>query len=570
MKFSTNTVALPLQVIALAFLIIATITAPAVPSLAVAKDKTYKYGMLGYCPLDASDRSDCSSAQVSYNPGSLSKASSDYKMGSSARNTLSSIFIVAPIAGGLTLIALIINFVGFSRAAATSFVYWIFMILFALLAFIASTLICIVTILAFYPHVSWPGWILIGAAVCNLIAFVLIAIASKLVTSAYRKEEEEDEEEEKEGTDFGWGYGAGSSFDDNKEASGSNFRVNNGAESIDKSASGFDAAEVQPNSAIPTYQYPGQSTLGQPQATAIPPNLPAGTTITQTTVTSTPGAYQTPYGQSDNLSFVPPAYDRAQTMDSQTTSYRTGDMVSASEGVGYDDEEDDGEDETANYTEGATEPQPKLPDVYLEDEDTRMASSDNTDKEPDSNSPGSSQSGLTSVSQRGVNPNYYRGANQHVNLGQDQRSQSFGSQGQQHQPQQPQQAYPMSSQYYPNNMTPQPPSQFDAYSQNSSGHQYQPQYDYTVSNPYRPQQPARKNRADMILDNSPELQGLQRTGVRRYGNQRYVSPSQQPQSPYHDVSAPAASPSYGYNGYKQRQQQNFPPPSAGDGPYGRT
>ncbi|QPG74612.1 hypothetical protein FOA43_001944 [Brettanomyces nanus] len=575
MKFSTNLVAVPFQVVTLAFLIIATITSPVVPSLSLANDGTYKYGTFGYCPVDATKRSQCSSVSTNYKPSSLYKSSNSdapsWSMSSTIRDKLSQIMIVAPIAAGLTLIAVVLNFVGIlSKNAALASAYWIITIFIAVIAFLASALVCIISFLLFYPHVQWACWLLIPATILNLISLVLIGFASKFLPAAYLRDEDNGDDAN---NDFGWGSADVSSFDEERklelgDAPSNNFKVNTG--------SGFNV--VSSPAMAPLSATPGLDSAATGAGIGAGTGVGAGMAKPNYAY-PVPGSYPNS-AAGDNLSFVPPQpYDtsRTRTMASSVgpSSIADDKNPSASQrDFTYMDENlasstsvpklsqtsyYTADDSTKANMAGSDQPGLKLPDVYLDDEegeqtensDIPVGNNDNRMDQgeiynPDGDS-GSSQSAFTSVSQRGVNPNYYRGAQQKVNL--------------------PEQQYPMSTPYYPSTLSPQPSQSFNGYQQLQTAPMapMPPMHQYDTSNPYAaPQQPPiQRSRSDMILNNSPDLllgSNMNKAGVRKYGitqmSQQRFAQSQ---------------PHVGNNfKRRQQQQQNFPTPSSlGDGPYGR-
>lgn len=203
MKLHTHSAALIFQLASLAFLIIATISTPVLTTIYLAHDSSYKYGVFGYCPYDATSTSDCSKAAANYKPSSLTDSDSNWKMGDSARDKLALILIVAPISAGLTLISVIFNILShLVKGFSVSKIYWTFLLVFTILSFLSSALICIVTFLLFYPNVDWPTWCLIPAAVLNMISIIMIGLAMKILPTLDEFDDDNDEEEkEKYGSD---------------------------------------------------------------------------------------------------------------------------------------------------------------------------------------------------------------------------------------------------------------------------------------------------------------------------------------------------------------------------------
>lgn len=167
-----------LQFIAMAFLIIACVTAPVFKQIGLSKYDDVTYGTFGYCNSDG-----CSSAQANYNPQNLS-TDGNWKMSSTARESLGKILIVTPIAAGLSFFAMFSSFFsqfGFFNSISGMFVVNLF---FSVLGFLSSALICIVVFLLFFPNVTWCTYILVPAAVLNLISIPLAFLAYSQFTRA--------------------------------------------------------------------------------------------------------------------------------------------------------------------------------------------------------------------------------------------------------------------------------------------------------------------------------------------------------------------------------------------------
>lgn len=120
--FGCSTVVVVINAIALAFLILATITAPVVSMLSLAEADNVKYGVFGYC---SSSGSNCSDATFPYKVTSLSPNTNDWKMDDSARDTLAKILIVTPIAAGLTLFSFIFNLFAHFKAFGSSLAFYL-------------------------------------------------------------------------------------------------------------------------------------------------------------------------------------------------------------------------------------------------------------------------------------------------------------------------------------------------------------------------------------------------------------------------------------------------------------
>lgn len=413
MKLFTNSAAIPLEVVALAFLLIATITSPVVPSLSLAEDSKYKFGVFGYCKVGSSSSS-CSKVSINYEPSSLDDTESDWTMSSSARDKLAKIMIVAPVAAGLTFFSIISNLVGvFSRSrVGSSTFYWSVAAFLAFLAFAASALICIVSFLLYYPHVKWPCWILIPAAFFNLLALVFIALAAKFVPAANEDDYGEPEDDEDEaalvkGNDFGWSNGSSDNLDSNNDfkvmAQETNSNAIPAPAAASNAASGF-YAPAQPATRAPYGQTTAapsqygrsivQPIVQQPLQRPYAGSAYTGANGSRETDISTPATAATAVQSQgrkpeDKLSFVP-QYDASKTRTMTSSAEQTSLMDDRSQQVAAHDftymhshpnASSDAADNTADNTTGSQQGL-KLPQVYLDDEDDDRAE-DEGDEEAD-------------------------------------------------------------------------------------------------------------------------------------------------------------------------------------------
>ena len=190
------------QFVAIAFLIIGSVTAPVFHQIGLSKFGGITYGTFGYCI-----QGDCSAASSNYRPFSLTDDPSAWNIDSSSRRSLGEILICMPIAAG-------VNFLGFLVTIATMFIVTsqsgkyslpVFMInlIFGVAGFCITALICVVVFLLFYPHVTWCAWLLIPAAAVTLLVLPLqfwsyLARGRTVELDVTEMQEEEEEEEEEE------------------------------------------------------------------------------------------------------------------------------------------------------------------------------------------------------------------------------------------------------------------------------------------------------------------------------------------------------------------------------------
>lgn len=106
-------------------------------------------------------------------------ANADFNLPSSARNSLSSILIVHPVAAFLTLVCLIMAAASHFRSPSHSPRYLLALLILLLPTVLVSLLAFLVDILLFVPHLSWGGWIVLAATI--------IIVACGVVTCAMRR-----------------------------------------------------------------------------------------------------------------------------------------------------------------------------------------------------------------------------------------------------------------------------------------------------------------------------------------------------------------------------------------------
>lgn len=189
MPVHVHTAALAVQTVALAFLIIACVTAPATQSLALGHAGKYTFGALGVC-----SEGSCT-ASLGYDLASM-VGDQHTVLANDKLNTLTKVLVVCPIAGFLTLVSLILNTVAqFALFLAGSGTFWVLMMVWNFLAFAGSAIGCIIAFLLFYPNVDWPAWCLIPAAVLNMVAVVLYGLAWNLLPVLLDSEQDDEIEE---------------------------------------------------------------------------------------------------------------------------------------------------------------------------------------------------------------------------------------------------------------------------------------------------------------------------------------------------------------------------------------
>ncbi|ODV85342.1 hypothetical protein CANARDRAFT_199363 [[Candida] arabinofermentans NRRL YB-2248] len=525
MRFHAHTVALLFQAASIAFLLVATLTVPIFDSISLAVDDDYKYGVFGYCSIDSSSGTTCSSVSSHYKPSTLG-STSDWKMSSASRDRLALLLLVAPIGAGLTLISLVFSFFCHFKAFGKSKSFWITALVFNSLSFIASALICVVVFLLFFPHLNWCAWVLIPAALLNLISVILTGLASKSNIKHYKNHSQYDEKSDEN-----------SLINGTKDTSF--FKAN--SFNSDQNRTGHFSLPPQ----ISSYDHDMNST----KSTEKPADF--------TDFYKTNMSYSNTFTDKDSTRKVQEISKNAPSLrlPDIINPYGSSSSVLAHEPVFKTSHE--ANQSSSVEVKGSGSPLDNRLDS-LDDETHSLPLSD--------------QSDFTSVSQREINPKYYKGAPQKTTFpGQFQppmQQQYMGIQQQQynmapppppHSQQQPQQ-FPLSMQYYPQQHM--PPAVSGPYVSQAP----------VPSQFYQPQPKPKTNRADVLFNNNPDFNlGQQniagalgtgsRPGVRRYGaatinHQRIL---QQGEVLQHVSNG----------GYKNRRPP-FPAASySNDSPYGR-
>lgn len=166
-----------LQFVAMALLIICSVTAPVFKQIGLSKYNDVTYGVFGYCNGD-----DCSKASAVYSPvdADSDDSDSDWKMSNKARKSLGKILIITPVAAGLnflSMISIVVAFIICLASGVSSAVLFTINLVLAAISFLASALVCVVIFLLFYPHITWCTWLLIPAAVLPLVIIPFIFVA---------------------------------------------------------------------------------------------------------------------------------------------------------------------------------------------------------------------------------------------------------------------------------------------------------------------------------------------------------------------------------------------------------
>ena len=183
---SFNSISFILMLVTVVFLILSCITSP-VTSFGLGSTSSYKYGIFGYCQSSGS----CSSSSYPYTLSKIDK-SAGWLLAPSTRDTLAKVFIVCPIAAGISFICLV--FILLSHFLSTGMI--ILTLILNILSFIATAIICVIVIITFHPFVAWAGWILVGAAAASLISIAL------MIATLFHRRPNVDDDKDSEDVDL--------------------------------------------------------------------------------------------------------------------------------------------------------------------------------------------------------------------------------------------------------------------------------------------------------------------------------------------------------------------------------
>ncbi|KAE8552671.1 hypothetical protein EYB25_004050 [Talaromyces marneffei] len=173
--------ATPLSVllfIAFALLLLSTLSTPVIKAIPLATYQNVDFGVFGYCR-----GSQCIAARVGYDTenifGTNESDNGDFNLPSSARNSLSAILVVHPVAAFLTLVCFIMAATSHLHSPSHSPRYLLALLILLLPTVLVSLLAFLVDILLFVPHLQWGGWIVLAATI--------ILVACGVVTCAMRR-----------------------------------------------------------------------------------------------------------------------------------------------------------------------------------------------------------------------------------------------------------------------------------------------------------------------------------------------------------------------------------------------
>ncbi|KAI5806916.1 SUR7/PalI family-domain-containing protein [Geopyxis carbonaria] len=151
-----------------ALLLLSTLSTPIIESINIATYGGVKFGVFGYC----SKQLGCSGAQIGYDMDRVmaNERDSQFSLPSKARNSLTNLLIVHPIAALLTLVQFVMSVLAHLHGPAHSPKYLLILLIFSLPTLLVSLLAFLVDILIFLPHLQWGGWIVLAATILSALS----------------------------------------------------------------------------------------------------------------------------------------------------------------------------------------------------------------------------------------------------------------------------------------------------------------------------------------------------------------------------------------------------------------
>ncbi|OXV06326.1 hypothetical protein Egran_05906 [Elaphomyces granulatus] len=167
-----------LLLITFVLLLLSVLSTPIIKTIPLARFKDVDFGVFGWC-----ENAQCSGIHVGYDTNDLFRnngnGSEVFDLPAGARNSLSTILIVHPVAAFLTLVCLAMAAAAHFHAPSHSPRYLLVLLILLLPTLLVSLLAFLVDILLFVPRLQWGGWIV-------LVATVLL-VSCGVVTCAMRR-----------------------------------------------------------------------------------------------------------------------------------------------------------------------------------------------------------------------------------------------------------------------------------------------------------------------------------------------------------------------------------------------
>ncbi|TEA20161.1 pH-response regulator protein palI/prr-5 [Colletotrichum sidae] len=169
---------------AFALLLLSTLSTPIIKQIPLGSFQGVNFGVFGVCKADGS----CTGIEIGYDTSGLFQQKGAFDLPDSARNTLSAILIVHPIAALTTLIMFILAAVAHLHAPSHSARYLLAVFIFSFVDFLICLLAFLVDVLLFVPHMAWGSYIVLAATILvGLSGLVSCAMRRMLVSRKARK-----------------------------------------------------------------------------------------------------------------------------------------------------------------------------------------------------------------------------------------------------------------------------------------------------------------------------------------------------------------------------------------------
>ncbi|OLN96458.1 pH-response regulator protein palI/prr-5 [Colletotrichum chlorophyti] len=169
---------------AFALMLLSTLSTPIIKAIPLGSFKGVNFGVFGVCKADGS----CTGIEIGYNTAGLFTEKGAFDLPDSARNTLSAILIVHPIAALATFIMFILAAVAHLHSPSHSARYLLAVFIFSFIDFLICLLAFLVDVLLFVPHMAWGSYIVLAATILvGLSGLVACAMRRMLVSRKARK-----------------------------------------------------------------------------------------------------------------------------------------------------------------------------------------------------------------------------------------------------------------------------------------------------------------------------------------------------------------------------------------------
>lgn len=171
-----------LLLIAFGLLLVAVLSAPIIGAIPLGSFNGVNYGVFGYCKSDDG----CTSFDIGYDTTTVFEDDSDeteFDIPSAARNTLTLILIIHPVAALIVLIYFFMAIAAHAHSAAHSSRYLLCLFLFGLFGFLVCLFAFLVDVLLFMPHLAWGSYLVLAAAIIVAISGLVSCMMRRSMVS---------------------------------------------------------------------------------------------------------------------------------------------------------------------------------------------------------------------------------------------------------------------------------------------------------------------------------------------------------------------------------------------------